>query len=86
MVVPFGVSVGDFIAGIGVVLTVVQALRDVSGASVDFRELTAETESLKAVFVTIENADLDPSSRDFKCAEQAIENCKAIVSTFKTSS
>ena len=49
MSVGFGFSAGDFIAAVGLVANVTKALKDVGGASEEYRSLVEELESLQRV-------------------------------------
>lgn len=64
MVVPFGVSVGDFIAGIKLVHDLADALKESCSSSSDFRDLVRELHSLERALISVKNA-IDPNKPEF---------------------
>lgn len=63
MVVPFGFSVGDFIAGINTLHKVVAALRETDGASPDYCYTLLELEVLESLLRKLQSlqlADMNP--------------------------
>ena len=60
MAVPFGFSVGDFIAGIDLIVRVVNALKDIGGASSEYQTLVQELEYLHLLLEQLK--DLRPST------------------------
>ncbi|OCK73062.1 hypothetical protein K432DRAFT_313868 [Lepidopterella palustris CBS 459.81] len=61
MVVPFGVSVGDFIAGIKLVQDLVDGLKESCSSSSDFRDLVRELHSLERALISVKNV-IDPKN------------------------
>ena len=59
MAVPFGFSVGDFIAGINLVIDVYNALRESGGAASDFQEHVAWLQQLVTVLEALKNSTPD---------------------------
>lgn len=53
MVVPFGVSVGDFIAGVKLVHDLIDALKESCSSSSDFRDLIRELHSLERALISV---------------------------------
>lgn len=68
MPVQFGVSVGDFIFGIEVLIDAIKSLSDNHGAQVDYKDwalqgLGRELYSLKSAFGCVQNLSLDPCTQ-----------------------
>ena len=82
MAVPFGFSVGDFVAAIELVTDVIGALKDSTGASAEFRELMTELYSLETALLAVENCELEESSREYEAAKQAVGDCQQCISKF----
>lgn len=61
MVIPFGVSVGDFIAGIKLVQDLTEALKESCSSSSDFRDLVRELYSLERALISVKNV-IDPKN------------------------
>lgn len=55
MTVPFGFSVGDFIAAIGLVAEVVEAVQDSGGAASQYQSLTQDLGNLQAALLRVES-------------------------------
>jgi hypothetical protein len=56
MAVPFGFSVGDFIAAIGLVTKITQALQDSGGAASEYQSLTRDLANLKDALLKVDSA------------------------------
>lgn len=83
MVFPFGVSVGDFIAGITLLYEALKALDDVKGARSDHEELSAVLESLQVALTPIENLPLYPSTAaQAQAIQAAVERCRQCINRF----
>ena len=81
--VGFGISVGDFIAGINTLIVIVHSLSDTHGAQADYKELGSELQSLKSGLDGIEALSPDPTPTiEFSTLIAAIEKCKACVERF----
>jgi hypothetical protein len=59
MVVPFGVSVGDFISGLEFIGELIQALKDSTGSKKDYCELISELESLERALIQVKDVKVD---------------------------
>ena len=57
----FGFSVGDFIAGIGLLIDIFQSLNNTNGASADYKELQRELKNLKNGLQGVASLSPDPS-------------------------
>lgn len=68
MSVGFGFSVGDFLAAIKLVGTVVDALREASHSTTKFHELLKELESLEIALESVRKIEFDDSQRFQKIA------------------
>ena len=60
MAVPFGFSVGDFLAGIGLIKTVISAIKDTGGAATDYQVLVQELQHLQILLEQLK--DLKPNA------------------------
>ncbi|KAI9697097.1 MAG: hypothetical protein M1820_007912 [Bogoriella megaspora] len=59
MVVPFGISVGDFIAFVEAAITVVNGFKESTGAAAEYRGVARELESLKLALTELQNAKIE---------------------------
>jgi len=83
MAVPFGFSIGDFIAGINIILTSVRAVRDGRGSAADYGALVSELESLEAGLSAIDNLRLQATaSKEHTAIKQATYRCQLGVESF----
>lgn len=79
----FGFSLGDFIAGINVLIDVAHSLNDTYGAQADYEELGRELKSLRDGLDSIERLSLDPTqAAETTAVKAAVNNCYACVDTF----
>lgn len=81
--VGFGISVGDFIAGINTLIDIVHSLSDTNGAQADYKELGSELQSLKSGLDGIEALSPDlAQTTEFSTLIAAVEKCRACVENF----
>ena len=81
--VGFGISVGDFIAGINTLIDIVHSLSDTNGAQADYKELASELQSLKSGLDGIEALSPDATqTTEFSTLIAAVEKCRACVDRF----
>ena len=81
--VGFGISVGDFIAGINTLIDIVHSLSDTNGAQADYKELGNELQSLKSGLDGIEALSPDATqTTELSALKTAVENCRACVERF----
>lgn len=59
MSVGFGFSTGDFIAGIDLIGTIINALNDASTASLEYRELIRQLYSLESALIQVKKVKFD---------------------------
>jgi STAND-like protein len=79
----FGLSVGDFIAGINLIRNLIKALEEGAGSGQEYRELIRELYSLERALVEIKQLNVDESLNIQKNAiEQAACQCQETISTF----
>ena len=79
----FGFSAGDFIAALNLVSTVIDALREVGGASTEFREVVRELLTLETALIRVKRLDLDDSHNDARAALQtAASRCQDTIDEF----
>lgn len=84
MSVGFGFSVGDFLAVLKLVGTVIDALRECSSASSSFRSLINELYILESVLLGVKRLDLDISHVKKVALQQAASQCQRTIETFYT--
>ena len=83
MAVPFGFSIGDFIAGINVIVTAIKAVQEKRGASAEYAALLTELTNLEAGLNAVDDLDIDPSQHSqCKAIEHAVKDCQDCVESF----
>lgn len=83
MAVPFGFSVGDFIAGINLIITSIQAVRDGKGSSAQFQALTWELTSLKSGLGAIHELNLEQTAqKEYVAIREAVAGCELCIESF----
>ena len=81
--VPFGFSVGDFIAGINLLLDIVRTFDTTQGAQADYRELGEELINLRRVFEGLKDLDLDtPQSSKASAVNKILNDCQSCIDGF----
>ncbi|KAH7088813.1 hypothetical protein FB567DRAFT_547668 [Paraphoma chrysanthemicola] len=83
MVVGFGFSVGDFLATLNLVATIIGALRSASHSASIFRDLLNELLNLERALIQVKHIDLDDSQRFEEIAlYQAATQCQRSIDGF----
>ncbi|KAH7069095.1 hypothetical protein BKA63DRAFT_520631 [Paraphoma chrysanthemicola] len=83
MVVGFGFSVGDFIATLNLVATIIDALRSASHSASVFRDLLNELLNLERALIQVKHIELDDSQRFEQIAlYQAASQCQRSIDGF----
>lgn len=84
MVAPFGFSVGDLIAGIGVLKDAITALSDSRGAKADYNLLTGTLDNLYQTFEAIQQIHLHPQEdlQQQITLDQAVARCRGSIEAF----
>jgi hypothetical protein len=86
MVLPFGVSVGDFIAGIQLLCEGLQALNDASGASYDHNQLHLTLKTLASALSKVEGLALNcAQTAQQQAIEEAVGELREFMSAFLVS-
>lgn len=81
--IPFGVSVGDFISGINLIRELIKALEDSAGSSVEYRDLIRELYSLERALLEVKHLNLDESQHTQSVAlRQAAVQCQQTIDEF----
>jgi hypothetical protein len=79
MVFPFGVSVGDFIAGINFILDCVKAVDDARGATTSYQQLISTLDAISTALTAVDDLDLQtlPASQQqaIKAAANESRRC-----------
>ncbi|KAI9654194.1 MAG: hypothetical protein M1821_006722 [Bathelium mastoideum] len=81
MPIPFGISVGDFIAFIDTTVKVVNALKDSTGSSQEYRDVVRELESLKLALTEVRNVKTDDAQTK-AALDSVVLNCQRTVQDF----
>lgn len=83
MSVGFGFSVGDFLAGLELVGTIIDALRESGASSTAFRSLINELYALESAFLRVKRLDLDEQLQIQQLAlRQAAAQCQRSIDGF----
>ena len=83
MAAPFGFSIGDFIAGINLIITSINAIKDASGATAEYQALSEELASLQGGLTAIDNLNLHQiAPKQNSAIDEAIKRLKHCVKTF----
>ena len=78
----FGFSVGDFIAGIKLIGSLVDALNGSFGAKAEYQALISELYCLERAMVAIKELELQESSPEFAATQQAVRGCRECIDKF----
>ena len=83
MSVGFGFSVGDFIAALNLVGTIIDALREAGGAGAEYRELIRQLYTLETALLRIKRLDLEEVQNVERIAlQQAASQCQRTIDNF----
>ena len=83
MPVAFGFSIGDFIAGINLLIDSVKSLDEAHGAKADYRELGRELSNLKDAFDGIQSLSLSQAQvAQVKAVNTAVAGCRLCIDGF----
>ena len=79
----FGFSIGDFIAVIELVGTIIKAVRETGGASTDFRELVHELSALETALLSVQQCEIDePQITEYRALILATLECQRTMDNF----
>lgn len=81
MPVPFGVSLGDFIACLALIKTVIESLQEAHGSAAQYRSLIASLESLESALVRVRDVKIQDASLKMALHRVALE-CRISLSNF----
>ncbi|MCJ1476114.1 hypothetical protein MMC13_004779 [Lambiella insularis] len=84
MSIGFGFSVGDLLSAIEVIIDVVQALKDSTGAAAEYKELRAVLDGLQFALQSVKDCKLDQASNEYEAAIEAAESSRTCIENFKT--
>lgn len=83
MAVPFGFSIGDFVAGINLIITCVQSIRGTRGSSAEFMALSTQLESLKSALATVTSLNLERAApQEHLAIQEATTRCQRSIEGF----
>ena len=81
--VPFGLSVGDFIAGINLLIDAIHSLSDTNGAQADYEGLGRQLSNLKNGFECIEGLNLDDTQiAQVSAVVTVLSDCRLCIDDF----
>ena len=79
----FGFSVGDFVAALQLVGTVIQSVSEVGGAKAEFRELVQQLYSLQSALLKVKQLEFDVEQEaDYLALRQAASQCQFTIHSF----
>lgn len=79
----FGFSVGDFVAGINLVLELTQALKQGTRSGKEYQDLVGELDSLEKVLLEVHNLRVDASMVSKSNAiDQSVRQCQETMTAF----
>lgn len=79
----FGFSVGDFIAAVQLVGTVIQSVSQVGGAKAEFRELVQQLYSLQTALLKVKQLEFNiEQETDYLALKQAASQCQFTIHAF----
>ncbi len=87
MSVPFGFSAGDFLAVIGLVVKICQALDESTGSLAEFQDIRQELKSFRHIVDSIQKAAIDPgtiSSENAALLPEVLQNCTEALDGFRS--
>ena len=76
----FGFSVGDFLAAIGLVKDLAQALSDTNGAKTKYQELIRQLYTIERALIAVKT--LDPSHPEYDAVQHAVGECQLCIANF----
>ena len=83
MAVPFGFSLGDFIAGINVIVIAVKAVQESNGATAEHAALLNELANLEGGLTAMDDLDIDQSRhRQCRAIDNAVKECQDCITNF----
>ena len=80
--IPFGVSFGDFVTGVALIKSLIDALDGTFGAKAEYRGLIAELYCLERALVAIKGIEVRENSSEFDATQQAVRGCRECIDRF----
>lgn len=78
----FGFSFGDFVAGISLLKSLIDALDGTYGAKAEYRGLVAELYCLERALVAIKEIEVQEASSEYDATQQAVRGCRECIDRF----
>lgn len=83
MPVPFGISVGDFVAGLSLITNALKKIQDEHGAKANYQSLIREVANLQAGFIAIEDFVIGTTnSKRHAAIQQAVAEGRDCIEDF----
>ena len=82
MTMSFGFSFGDFVAGISLLKSLIDALDGTFGAKAEYRGLIAELYCLERALVAIKEIEIHENTREYDATQQAVRGCRECIDRF----
>ena len=79
---PFGVSFGDFVAGVALLKSLIDALDGTFGAKAEYRGLIAELYCLERALVAIKEIEVRENTSEYDATQQAVRGCRDCIDRF----
>lgn len=80
--IPFGVSFGDFVTGVALIKSLIDALDGTFGAKAEYRGLITELYCLERALVAIKEIEVRENSSEFDATQQAVRSCRECIDRF----
>ena len=80
--IPFGVSFGDFVAGVALLKSLIDALDGTFGAKAEYRGLISELYCLERALIAIKEIEVQENSSEFDATQQAVRGCRECLDRF----
>ena len=78
----FGFSFGDFVAGISLLKSLIDALNGTYGAKAEYRGLLAELYCLERALLAIKEVEVQEASSEYDATQQAVRGCRECIDRF----
>ena len=80
--IPFGISAGDFVAGLSLIKSLIDALNGTFGAKSEYQGLITELYCLERALVAIVEIEVQENSSEYDATQQAVRGCRECIDRF----